>query len=269
MLCLLVMMTHMMKDKFLLLVSAILLDTILILHLLLWTLKLPPGSVCSSSENGHESQSYFQTGDFANKLHSGDLVFMGRKDRTIKLNGQHIALEEIKYTLLGHPDVTDTAVAFHNGQGELMQFVAFIILKEGLPDDIFRSSIKSWMVDKLPLAMIPGHIVITKSLPVSTSRKVDYASLADSVFLAEHIQDELGQIGRSNLLQAFKHVLMVEDVSDDDDFFMIGGNSIAAAHLANNIGVDMRLIYSFPTPSKLCMALPERNGPFSMSQSGI
>lgn len=57
---------------------------------------------------------------------------------------------------------------------------------------------------------------------------------------------------------------MAEEVSDDDDFFMMGGNSIAAAHLSNNIGVDMRLIYKFRTPSKLCMALLERKGPFNM-----
>lgn len=232
------------------------------------TIKLPPDSVCSSSVDGHESQSYFQTGDFAKQLPSGDLLFLGRKDRTVKLNGQRIALEEIEYTLMGHPDVTDAAVVFHNGQGELMQLVTFIMLKEGRPDEIFRSSIKSWMVDKLPLSMIPGHFVIMESFPVSASGKVDYALLADSVFIAKHIQGGLGDFGRSNLLQvikkAFSRVLLAEEVSDDDDFFMMGGNSIAAAHLSNNIGVDMRLIYNFRTPSKLCMALLERKGPFNM-----
>lgn len=37
----------------------------------------------------------------------------------------------------------------------------------------------------------------------------------------------------------------------------MGGNSIAAAHLSSNIGVDMRLIYCFPSPSMLCTALLE------------
>lgn len=54
---------------------------------------------------------------------------------------------------------------------------------------------------------------------------------------------------------------MVEEVSDDDDFFMMGGNSIAAAHLSHNLGVDMRLIYYFPSPSKLYLALLEKKGP--------
>ncbi|XP_028961265.2 putative acyl-activating enzyme 19 isoform X9 [Malus sylvestris] len=67
--------------------------------------------------------------------------------------------------------------------------------------------------------------------------------------------------------EAFSDVLRADEVSDDDDFFMMGGDSIAAAHLSNNIGVDMRLIYSFPTPSKLCTALLERKGSFNMNVS--
>lgn len=51
---------------------------------------------------------------------------------------------------------------------------------------------------------------------------------------------------------------MVEDISDDDDFFTMGGNSIALAHLSHNLGVDMRLIYNFPSPSKLYLALLEQ-----------
>ena len=53
---------------------------------------------------------------------------------------------------------------------------------------------------------------------------------------------------------------MVEEISDDDDFFMMGGNSISVAHLSNNLGFDMRLLYYFPSPSKLCTALLERKG---------
>lgn len=51
---------------------------------------------------------------------------------------------------------------------------------------------------------------------------------------------------------------MVEEISDDDDFLKIGGNSITAAHLSDTLGIDMRLLYYFPTPSKLCRILLER-----------
>lgn len=51
---------------------------------------------------------------------------------------------------------------------------------------------------------------------------------------------------------------MVEKVSNDDDFFSMGGDSISAAHASHNIGIDMRLLYTYTSPLKLQMALVEQ-----------
>lgn len=53
---------------------------------------------------------------------------------------------------------------------------------------------------------------------------------------------------------------MIEEVSDDDDFFSLGGNSIAAAHASHNLGISMKSLYDFPTPSKLQIILLEKQG---------
>lgn len=167
--------------------------------------KLPQNSVGSSS-SGHGSQLYFRTGDFARRLKSGDLVFLGRKDRTVKVNGQRIALEEIEDVLRVHPDVLDAAVISSKGQWELVTLEAFIVLKEERSSKIFRSSIRSWMVDKLPSVMLPNHFTFTESIPVSSSGKVDYELLASLTSLTEHVQDKIGDMGSSDLLQVVKKV---------------------------------------------------------------
>ncbi|XP_010534182.1 PREDICTED: putative acyl-activating enzyme 19 [Tarenaya hassleriana] len=51
---------------------------------------------------------------------------------------------------------------------------------------------------------------------------------------------------------------MIKEVSDDDDFFAIGGDSLAAAHLSHSLGINMRLMYEFPSPSKLFNHLLEK-----------
>ncbi|XP_020598161.1 putative acyl-activating enzyme 19 [Phalaenopsis equestris] len=58
-------------------------------------------------------------------------------------------------------------------------------------------------------------------------------------------------------------------MSDDDDFFMIGGNSISAAHVAYNLGIDMRLLYMFPSPFRILKALLDQKqiGGFSTSDA--
>ncbi|XP_050280846.1 putative acyl-activating enzyme 19 isoform X3 [Quercus robur] len=234
-------------------------------HSFLDSVKLPQNSICNGSI-GHGNQFCFRTGDFARRLQSGDLVFLGRKDRTVKVNGHRIALEEIEDVLRGHPEVVDAAVILSKGQGELVVLEAFIVLREEISSETFRSSIRSWMVDKLPLAMLPNHFTITESIPVSSSGKVDYELLAGSGFLTKQVQDKIGDTGSSDLLRiimtAFCDALRVEEVSNDDDFFMMGGNSIAAAHLSHNLGIDMRLIYYFSSPSKIYLALLEKKEPW-------
>ncbi|KAM3684926.1 hypothetical protein ACJW31_11G079800 [Castanea mollissima] len=194
-------------------------------HMFLDSVKLPQNSICSGSI-GHGNQFYFRTGDFARRLQSGDLVFLGRKDRTVKVNGHRIALEEIEEVLRGHPEVVDAAVILSKGQGELVVLEAFIVLRGEISSEIFRSSIRSWMVDKLPLAMLPNHFTITESIPVSSSGKVDYELLAGSGFLTKQVQDKIGDTGSSDLLRiittAFCDALRVEEISNDDDFFMMG-----------------------------------------------
>ncbi|XP_021283287.1 putative acyl-activating enzyme 19 isoform X2 [Herrania umbratica] len=227
--------------------------------------KLHQNSLCKCSMEECGSQVYFRTGDFAHQLPSGDLVFLGRKDRTVKVNGQRIALEEVENTLRGHNDVIDAAVISHKDQGEDALIVAFILLREKEEfGEMFKMSIRNWMISKLPTAMVPTRFVFVKSLPMSASGKVDYTVLVESILSKNHVQDEISNIGPSNLMpvikKAFCEALMVEDVSDDDDFFVIGGNSIAAAHVSHNLGIDMRLLYTFPTPAKLLITLVEKKG---------
>lgn len=163
--------------------------------------KLPPVYTSCSTNNENGGQLYFRTGDLATRLQDGDLVFLGRKDRTIKRNGQRIALEEIEDTLRGHPDTVDAAVVC-KGQGETMLLIAFIILKKGGSSEGFRS----WMVERLPLAMVPDRFNFTESFPVTSSGKVDYKLLADSAFLATHVQYKVADVGSCNLLEEIKKV---------------------------------------------------------------
>ncbi|KAL4340690.1 hypothetical protein GQ457_08G020330 [Hibiscus cannabinus] len=225
--------------------------------------KLHQNSICKCSMEECGSQVYFRTGDFAHLLPSGDLVFLGRKDRTIKVNGQRIALEEVEDTLRGHSDVFDAAVIFQKDQGEGEFIIAFILLREKVKStEIVKTSIRNWMIKKVPSVMVPSRFVFVESLPMSASGKVDYAQLTDSIFSVSHVQDEIRDIGTSDLMQvikkAFCDALMVEDVSDDDDFFTIGGNSIAAAHVSHNLGISMRLLYTFSTSAKLLAFLLEK-----------
>eukprot|EP00257_Ricinus_communis_P018927 XP_015577767.1 putative acyl-activating enzyme 19 isoform X2 [Ricinus communis] len=233
------------------------------------SVKLHKNLICNCVVDNCGSHVYYRTGDFAQRLQCGDLVFLGRTDRTIKVNGNRVALEEVENTLRGHPAVVDAAVVAHEGQGELMLLEAFLLLKENEKSgDPFRSSIRSWMVGKVSSAMIPNHFVFVKSLPKSSSGKVDYALLQTSALPTLHVQEKFGSSLTSDLMlivkKAFCDALMVEDISDDEDFFVMGGSSITAAQVSYDLGIDMRLLYEYPTPSKLQSALLDKKESYKL-----
>nr|XP_043608968.1 putative acyl-activating enzyme 19 [Erigeron canadensis] len=221
---------------------------------------LPDSSFCcSDDEKG--SRLYFKTGDFATKLPGSDLVFVGRHDRTVKVNGNRIALEEIENTIRTHEDVDDAAVIGNSVEGETAYLEAHVVTKLG-HDSIqsLRHSLRGWMVDKLPLPMIPSRFFFVDAIPTSSSGKVDYKLLAGlKCPMSDTIGSDTNKVSDASLLQTIKEAfcdsLMVEKVGDNDDFFAMGGDSVSAARTSHKLGINMKLLYTFPTPLELMIAL--------------
>ena len=112
--------------------------------------KLREESLFGIASVGPGSRCLYKTGDFARRLKSGELVFLGRKDRPLNVNGQRISLDEIENILREHHNVIDAAVILR-GPGEDPILEAYIVTKEKDGDSQVSNSIRSWMVKKFPL----------------------------------------------------------------------------------------------------------------------
>ncbi|XP_074279054.1 putative acyl-activating enzyme 19 [Silene latifolia] len=215
-----------------------------------------------SSDGRLSRELYYRTGDFARRLQGGDLYFIGRKDRTIKVSGQRIALEEVEDTLRGHPKIADVAVVFLDKQEEHAFLGAALVLKDSSQSSEVLRSIKSWMIERFTSAMIPREIVCVEAIPMSSSGKVDYTLLPSSFSRVYNPQECHTECSKTleYIKESFCKALGVAEVGDDDDFFAFGGDSILAAHVAHKLGVDMRLLYMFPSPSRLQKAVTQKGG---------
>ncbi|XP_021735222.1 putative acyl-activating enzyme 19 [Chenopodium quinoa] len=221
----------------------------------------------SVSDHGCQSSKlYYRTGDFARRLPSGDLVFCGREDRTIKVNGQRIALEEVEDTLRGHIDIVDAAVISCNEQEGYAFLKAVLVLKDKGKSSQILAAVKSWMVDRLPSVMIPKEFCCTETLPMSSTGKVDYMLLPRFFSPVDGSNKSHVKLGKTldHIKEAFCNSLGVAEIGNDDDFFAMGGDSIIAAHVAHNLGIDMRLLYMFQSPLELQKALVEKEGLFEV-----
>jgi D-alanine--poly(phosphoribitol) ligase subunit 1 len=118
-----------------------------------------------------ELRRVYRTGDLGRLNPSGEIEFLGRADRQVKLNGQRIELEEIERTLVAHPDVLQ-AVALLHGEGVTRTLKAVLVAPDGVPADL-----RDVLARSLPGYMIPTDVRAIDALPLNTNRKIDRAAL--------------------------------------------------------------------------------------------
>lgn len=172
------------------------------------SVEVPEDACLGGTCDDHRLGYYFKTGDYARQLQSGDLVFLGREDRSIKINGQRIALEEIESVFREHPDVFDAAVLCQKDNVEISQIEAHLVLKQkNKGNEKFKSSLRRWMICRVPQAMVPSLIFFTDCLPISSSGKVDYNLLASSSCYKTHDKCCSRNTWDGDLLETIKKVI--------------------------------------------------------------
>ncbi len=205
-----------------------------------------------------------RTGDAARRLPGGDFEVLGRVDRQVKIRGFRIEPGEVEAALASHPDVREAAVeAREDGRGGL-RLVAWVVPRGDPPPPL--SDLRSHLQGMLPAAMVPAAYCFLPVLPRTPSGKVDRRALltpeggaGDHVAASRTPVEEL-------LVGIWEEVLGIEGVGIGDDFFALGGHSLAATRLISQVrdalGVELplRKVFEAPTPAALAAAcgLPER-----------
>ena len=120
---------------------------------------------------------YYRTGDLVKRREDGNLMFLGRKDRQVKVRGYRVELDDIERTLSNHPDVEEAGVYWIlNGSEKEIQ--ATIICDENSKAD--EISLKNYLKSCLSAYAIPNRITLVSDLPRTGSGKIDRKYLKDS-----------------------------------------------------------------------------------------
>jgi acyl-coenzyme A synthetase/AMP-(fatty) acid ligase len=114
----------------------------------------------------------YRTGDLGRYLPDGNLEFLGREDFQVKIHGFRIELGEIEVALLSHPDVTGAVVTAVDTPGGSKRLVAYLT-PQGIPVDEVRRHLSA----KLPVHMVPDHVLPLAAFPLTANGKVDRKEL--------------------------------------------------------------------------------------------
>ncbi|WP_234019668.1 amino acid adenylation domain-containing protein [Streptomyces sp. CNS654] len=114
-------------------------------------------------------QRIYRTGDLCRWTETGELEFLGRVDRQVKIRGHRIELDEIETVLASVPGVDEAAVVATTGEGKSL-LTAYALSRE---ESVTASTVRSQLADRLPKYMIPHHVMLVAELPRLPNGKVD------------------------------------------------------------------------------------------------
>ncbi|MFN8046338.1 MAG: Pls/PosA family non-ribosomal peptide synthetase [Dermatophilaceae bacterium] len=183
------------------------------------------------------------------------IVFAGRKDDQVKVGGRRIELGEIDSALLKVAGVTGAAAAVRKSAAGNTLLVGYVTTAAGF--DLHGAS--EQLRREMPAALVP-RLAVVDTLPTRTSGKIDRDALPWPLPAAggraaggEPTAYE-GSV--AVVAEHWAHVLGGPPGSADEDFFDVGGGSLAAAQLVSRLRehfpeVTVADIYDAPTPARL------------------
>jgi FkbM family methyltransferase len=117
-----------------------------------------------------------------------------------------------------------------------------------------KKDLKKRLLSRLPDYMVPSHIVLMPSLPLTVHGKLDLKALPSPEILQQDYEGP-GNITEKKLAGIWAKILNLkeEEISIHSNFFEIGGHSIKASNLAIQVekefGVGIPLLEVFKTPT--------------------
>ena len=171
----------------------------------------------------------YRTGDRACYLADGNLEFLGRIDRQVKLRGFRIELEEIEAHLRQHNAVQDAVVSVREDQRGNPLLAAYIVAAPAHPVPS-GAELRAFLQGRLPVYMLPAQFATLAALPLLPNGKVDRGRLPMPAGGETREAVGTGIAPRTPLEERLAaiwcEVLGRERVGVYDNFFELGGDSI-------------------------------------------
>ena len=212
----------------------------------------------------------YRTGDLARWRANGEVDFLGRVDQQIKIRGIRVEPGEIETTLLRNiPVMKECAVVAQSLRGHA-QLVAYFTTYAGFPVPA-SSQLRENISRFLPDAMVPHVFVHLEKMPLTFNGKVDRRALPGPELRSNPASFQPPETVEESIICAvFSELTGAQLVSRDDDFFQLGGNSLAAVLCVYRLQrelqqqVTLRQLFDAPSPEALARLVSKKEAQHSL-----
>jgi amino acid adenylation domain-containing protein len=190
----------------------------------------------------------YRTGDLCRYMPDGNVEFLGRADHQIKVRGFRVELGEIEATLARHPSVQQ-AVVVANTEAQGEKVLAYVVASSPTED------LRAYLKEQLPDYMVPAAIISLPKLPLNANGKVDRQSLLEPEKFQPKSNGHFASrtATETKIAEIWSEVLGNEVIGLRDDFFEIGGHSLAGIQVMSrvlnhfHVKLDVGTLFDFPT----------------------
>lgn len=192
----------------------------------------------------------YVTGDICRWDFDGNLEFMGRVDQQVKIRGYRIELGEIEAVLRMYPGIKEAVVLAREDANHSKFLCAYIVSEKHTETEEYKSFLRG----KLPDYMIPVCYMKLDKIPITQNGKIDRKALPEPSFESNVTYVAPRNDIEAELVEVWKEVLGLKQISIYDNFFELGGNSLKAIQVSGrlkNFALSMQHIMEYPTIAEL------------------
>lgn len=211
----------------------------------------------------------FRTGDLARWTQSRGIEFLGRSDSQIKIRGLRIEPGEVEQAIRQLPGVTACSLILRTLNLD-KQLVAFVSLDGTIALD--EQQIRVALRDRLPDYMVPSEVHVIEQLPVNASGKVDKRALLELATQngrARVTSERPSTALEKSIAEVWAQILNVPEVGRNEDFFSIGGHSLAGMRIMSRLSkqfgsrLSLNLLFEYPSVETLAGAIERSTEPLT------
>lgn len=200
-----------------------------------------PAATASRFSPSPDGRTTYRTGDLGRFDSAGILTLLGRRDAAVKVGGYLVEPSEIEAALLAAPGVSEVVVVAISRPPAATRLIAYFAPKAGVTVPS-AAALRRLLRAKLPSWMVPATIVALPALPRNERGKVDRLALPppperSTAYVEPALTFEIV------VADLWMKVLGLDEISLDDDFLELGGDSINAQELlaviAQEVGVTL------------------------------
>lgn len=225
-----------------------------------------PGYLNLADENRHRFlpdpfypyEKMYATGDICRYNKQGDIEFIGRKDKQVKVAGHRIELGDIESALHTFPQIKLAVVLYKQINTSAKALVAYI---KGASID--ENALKRQLSETLPHYMVPVYVERLEDMPLTVNAKIDRKVMQDWPIKAKKQASTQSQTIQHTVIKACLTLLDLETLDCSQNFFELGGDSLLGTsliiELEQQLGicVPLQVLYEHPRITDLVSKLEQ------------